>query len=311
VSYAALQDLDKGNAMFLDGTLNPWKRGWLALHDYGGAAIKGRYLNSDEGIVLGSALDLPRHRARIMTILIDPKVCSSPPHCMPKEVSPDLRKWKITYSTLKDLDRGRMKAYDGTLELLLNSRRLILKNAKGNQIGTKFCDKRDSFSIGAKINFEMHRVRVGTLVAGSTDILALVNHESSAETVSKTSVDQTNEDSMGFSSVHAALSLGLNFSHGINFAKDVKDKFGCSIHPFVRSGHFTLVVSFGRANFKMEEEYVSLALEASLAGFCGSLKVSQIADRVFSFCVSNKKVGFHITKMRSYSCPQFKCYFHL
>jgi hypothetical protein len=116
---------------------------------------------------------------------------------------------------------------------------------------------------------------------------------------------------MGFSSVHAALSLGLNFSHGINFAKDVKDKFGCSIHPSIRSGHFTLVVSFGRANFKMEEEYVSLALEASLGGFCGSLKVSQIADRVFSFCVSNKKVGFHITKMRSYSCPQFKCYFHL
>jgi hypothetical protein len=32
---------------------------------------------------------------------------------------------------------------------------------------------------------------------------------------------------------------------------------------------------------------------------------------VFSFVVSSKQVGFHILNLRSYACPQFKCYFHL
>jgi hypothetical protein len=118
-------------------------------------------------------------------------------------------------------------------------------------------------------------------------------------------------DAEVFSSVYASLNLGLNFSHGTNFAKDVKLKFGCSVHPSVQSGSFTLVVSFGRTSFRLDEEYVCIALESVLGGYCGSLKVSRIADKVLSFCVANKEVGFHVTKLRQYSCPQFKCYFHL
>jgi hypothetical protein len=32
-----------------------------------------------------------------------------------------VRLWKISYSTVKDLDRGRMKAYDGSLRLSTNN----------------------------------------------------------------------------------------------------------------------------------------------------------------------------------------------
>jgi hypothetical protein len=70
-----------------------------------------------------------------------------------------------------------------------------------------------------------------------------------------------------------------------------------------------MVVAFGRANFQMEEDLVSIALEAAIGGSCGNLKVSLIKDRVFSFCVANKNVGFHILKLRRFLCQQFKCYF--
>jgi hypothetical protein len=105
--------------------------------------------------------------------------------------------------------------------------------------------------------------------------------------------------------------MGLDFTHGSNFPKDVLRKFNRKVHPSADSGHFTMVVSFGRANFKLEEDLVSIALEAAIGAFCGETKVSLIKDRVFSFCVSSKAVGFHILKLRKFSCPQFKCYFHL
>jgi hypothetical protein len=111
--------------------------------------------------------------------------------------------------------------------------------------------------------------------------------------------------------VHAALFKGLDFSRGTNFAKDVKYKFNKEVHPIASSGNFLMVVSFGRASFKLEEDLVGIALEATIGGFCGQLKVSMIRDRVFSFCVSCKEVGFHVLKLRKFSCTQFKCYFHL
>jgi hypothetical protein len=56
---------------------------------------------------------------------------------------------------------------------------------------------------------------------------------------------------------------------------------------------------------------VGLALEAAVGGLCGLLKVSLLRDRVFSFCVASKAVGFQILNLKCFSCTQFKCYFHL
>jgi hypothetical protein len=69
--------------------------------------------------------------------------------------------WKITYSTIKDLDRGRMKAYDGMLEVTEKDQWLRLKNARGIQIGCRSLQKGDHFSIGAKLIFPIHVVRIG------------------------------------------------------------------------------------------------------------------------------------------------------
>jgi hypothetical protein len=110
---------------------------------------------------------------------------------------------------------------------------------------------------------------------------------------------------------HAALFKDLDFSHGIIFSKVVKNKFHKEVHPSSSSGHFLMVVAFGRATFKLEEDLVGIALEAAISGFCGQLKVSLLQDRVFSFTVSNKEVGFHILKLRKFSCTHFKCFFYL
>jgi hypothetical protein len=66
----------------------------------------------------------------------------------------------VTYSTIKDLDRGRTKAYDGILHLCVANNWLILKNAKGEPIAVKMA-KSVILPIGTKINFLHHVVRVG------------------------------------------------------------------------------------------------------------------------------------------------------
>jgi hypothetical protein len=79
-----------------------------------------------------------------------------------------------------------------------------------------------------------------------------------------------------------------------SFAKDMKNKFFLTVHHSETSGNFIIVVSFGRSSFKLCEDIVSIALESVIGGLCGSLKASLLSERVFSFCVANKDVGFHI-----------------
>ncbi|KAM0862751.1 hypothetical protein ACQ4PT_045066 [Festuca glaucescens] len=111
--------------------------------------------------------------------------------------------------------------------------------------------------------------------------------------------------------VYASLGMNLDFLPGISFRREVRDKFNSSVHPVTDSGRFLLVVSFGRARFRLDETSVAVALESCLGGLCGNLEVLHIRDRVFRFSVRSKRVGFHVTSTRSYSCKEFKCFFHL
>lgn len=48
-----------------------------------------------------------------------------------------------------------------------------------------------------------------------------------------------------------------------------------------------------------------------LGGHSQAFRVVQLDDRVFRFSVSSKSVGFHIFKLRSFECSDFKVFFHL
>jgi hypothetical protein len=224
-----------------------------------------------------------------------------------------------------------MKSYDGSLQLSVKDNWLLLRDARGAMVGRRGLKTTDSFSIGAKLSFPNHVVRLGTqwkfakASASSSSLpkkdllqghvippeVMLKEHDKNNNSTADSECGSSSGASSFANSVHASLFMGLNFSHGINFAKDVKNKFNVDVHPSPEVGQFSMVVSFGRANFRMEEDLVSIALEAVIGGFCGELKVTLLRDRVFSFCVSTKEVGFHILKMRRFACAQFKCFFHL
>ena len=105
--------------------------------------------------------------------------------------------------------------------------------------------------------------------------------------------------------------LGLDFSKGLAFADRVFQSTGFSVHPMEDSDIFTMVVSFGRHYFCLNEDSVAAALEAAVGGSGIDLMVFLIKDKVFGFQVSCKVVALFILTLRSFSCDQFKCYFHL
>jgi hypothetical protein len=194
-----------------------------------------------------------------------------------------------------------MKSYDGSLQLSVKDNWLLLKDARGAMAGRRGVKPTDSFSVGAKLYFPNHVVRLGSqwkfakpVISSpslpTADLLdnSVVNSKSvvrenvkDANISSSSSlveeplipmaaeIDSSSGSSSFANSVHASLFMGLNFSHGINFAKDVRSKFNVDVHPSPEVGHFLMEVSFGRANFRMEEDLISIALELVIGGFCG------------------------------------------
>ena len=110
---------------------------------------------------------------------------------------------------------------------------------------------------------------------------------------------------------HGGSTLDLDFSKGVAFAEEVFRSCGKTIHPSDDMSHFIMVVSFSRHRFRLDEDSVVAALECATGGSAIDLSVQLIADKVFSFMVSCKRVGMFILHLRSFACPQFKCYFHL
>ena len=64
-----------------------------------------------------------------------------------------------------------------------------------------------------------------------------------------------------------------------------------------------MVAAFGHTSFKLTEDSPVIALESITGGRCDALKVSILRDRVFSFMVANKKVGFLLTGRRKFVSP--------
>jgi hypothetical protein len=97
--------------------------------------------------------------------------------------------WKITYSTHKDLDRGRMKAYDGSLSRSVKDDWITLLDAKGKIIGCRYMESKDNFSVSAKLYFPMHVVQMGQpLIMTSNVTPECMAHASSIGSVPKASV---------------------------------------------------------------------------------------------------------------------------
>jgi hypothetical protein len=63
--------------------------------------------------------------------------------------------------------------------------------------------------------------------------------------------------------------------------------------------------------FCLDANLVGIALQSCLGGVGSALRVTPIRGRFFKFTVISKAVGFMIYRLKSFSCPSFKCFFHL
>jgi hypothetical protein len=106
---------------------------------------------------------------------------------------------------------------------------------------------------------------------------------------------------------------GLNFQSGIGVQAVVQCPYGESIYhaPGLVPMEFFLLVSVGRCKYRVSEHSVCFLLQATLGGCTVDFKPLQIAARVFRFFVASKNVGFHIYKLRSFSCDQYQIFFNL
>ncbi|KAM0890502.1 hypothetical protein ACQ4PT_027029 [Festuca glaucescens] len=167
VSFSSVEDLDNGVLNVLDGELHLWNgTDWIALFSTKGKPIIGKFLADGDVVQIGSVVQFSSFHAKVTRCVLSPtedhKYVSDLASCKTKVLdSVNAHKlWKVTYSTSKDLDRGRMKAYDGSL-CLSKDGWLFLLNAKGAQIDRQPQELNDNFSIGSKLQFHDHVVRMG------------------------------------------------------------------------------------------------------------------------------------------------------
>jgi hypothetical protein len=202
-----------------------------------------------------------------------------------------------------------MKSYDGALNLWKDW--IILNNAKGKPIIGRHLAYQERIAPGSEVKFMSNVALVGECVISPKDLSMCSGSGISAIGIYvNNSQQEVFEDDCSLA-VHASISLGLDFSPVINFAKEMRRKFATLVHPSHFTGHFTMVVSFDRACFRLNDDSVSIALEAAIGGYCVDLKVSLLRDRVFYFNVSCKQIGFQVYNLKKFECKQFKCFFHL
>jgi hypothetical protein len=167
------------------------------------------------------------------------------------------------------LDRGRPKAYDGTLNIWLPQGWLVLKNARGDPIFGRFLGSSECIFAGLKVLFLDHTATIGLClisdnnvqtVGSQSPVFQFSNNLATANSPVLLSSNDSEEGSQ--SAVYTALQLNLDFSSGLAFRKEVKWRFGATMHPIGKSDHFLMAVSFGRSKFKLTPDSVSLALES-------------------------------------------------
>jgi hypothetical protein len=64
VSFAVHQD----PSTFFDGVLNLWANNWMVIMDHRRSAVEGKFLKSDDSIIVGSVVNLPLHQVWILSI---------------------------------------------------------------------------------------------------------------------------------------------------------------------------------------------------------------------------------------------------
>jgi hypothetical protein len=139
VSFKVISNENQAREQDLQGELHLWAKDWVVLLAESGTMDARRHLSNGERISVGSTFKFLLHSVKVLSCDFFPEfhrlvteVCISPSPAS-SVIALDWR-WKVSYSTLKYLDRGRMKSYDGTLQHSSVENWLILKMPKAIQL---------------------------------------------------------------------------------------------------------------------------------------------------------------------------------
>jgi hypothetical protein len=276
--FACLRDWDDGKR--LNGFLVFWSaKNWLAILDDLDNPLVGRSVEKGETIHVGSLVHFNTHIAKVQSCLFSPWPS--------KEPSP--LRWNVLCSSFVKGDWSDQR--HAVLLLRPIAKRLVLLDKDEVVIDARFLLEGEIISAGISIDMLVHKVTVGQKI----DDMIYVKK-------------QTQETS---NQVPAPPSL--DFSRGIKFEIDIKSKFGHSVNfvPGFRKREFLLVISFGRATFKLNSHTVGLSLQSCFGGIASKFHVVCLKERVFRFSVASRSVGFEIYNSGKLSEKDFDCFIHL
>lgn len=105
----------------------------------------------------------------------------------------------------------------------------------------------------------------------------------------------------------------LDFRLGLEFERSVVARFDrlVSSSPASSQPAFILVASFGRSSIRLNEDSMSLLLQACLGGIAKDFHVKYLLGWMFSFQVSCKDVGLMVYHLKSFACKSFAVFFFL
>jgi hypothetical protein len=97
--------------------------------------------------------------------------------------------------------------------------------------------------------------------------------------------------------------VAFDFAKGVAFSKEILSKLGEQVNFFPNrfKREFFLVISFGRASFRLDLHTVSIVLQAHFGGNSNLFRVKLLRDRTFRFSVASTSVGFHIYNIGNFS----------
>ncbi|KAM0879664.1 hypothetical protein ACQ4PT_034085 [Festuca glaucescens] len=178
VKYTTLLE-KKCKSIYSGNVLLHSDRRRLVLLDEEGITVDAKIVSTDVCISMGMSVEFPCHLVNVgeqISLLSDydqssPEVLRSiqpSPHEYRSEDA--LLIWKVSYSTRKDLDHGRMKSYDGTLKFWSSNGWIVLINAKDEPIAVQVLRVEPCYKSGSKVSFPHHVVRIDSvLVSGVMD----------------------------------------------------------------------------------------------------------------------------------------------
>jgi hypothetical protein len=267
------------------------------------SSLVGKHLNVGEVFYVGSTVSFPSdEKVAVESCLL------SPPGFSSFLEAPPVR-WRVCFFPMdssKNLKESKPPL--GRLAFLIlkpHENRIVLLDSKEQVLDARFLLINERIRSGQFFDLKVYTVLVGErIVSDSID-----------QGIKMMNLSSVVEEPQFPSKLNEAVqdNFALDFDKGKKFASTCMDKFGYHIchQPQTRRGPFLLVISFGRAVFRLDIHTVAMCLQASFGGTASLFKVQHLRDRSFKFSVSSSAVGFEIYNLGKFSDKNFEFFINL